>query len=277
MTEEEKELIRLRNVVQEQSKGKNLVIYTALFGSFESIPPTLPPSNNMWHTVIFTDQNLQIDAKDYQVVQTSYKSKNPRLSAKFFKICPHVIFPEYTYSLYIDANCILKPEISDLMQQKCNESLTALYFNHNKRNCAYEEIKTVAITGKESFINLMKILILLKRDKYPRHHGLIQGGFILRQHNIPEVSQMMDRWWDFILTYSERDQLSFNYLAWKNDFSFAYLEDFILHDSPYTEIVPHKSVRFGKNGERKNTLQDIVLNLYFDKIVVNRSQIDNAE
>ena len=34
----------------------------------------------------------------------------------------------------------------------------------------------------------------------------------------------MQHWWWFIVNLSKRDQLSFNYVAWKNKFSFDYLQ-----------------------------------------------------
>lgn len=34
----------------------------------------------------------------------------------------------------------------------------------------------------------------------------------------------MENWWEEIKYNSKRDQLSFNYVAWKNSFNFNYLE-----------------------------------------------------
>ena len=59
---------------------------------------------------------------------------------------------------------------------------------------------------------------------YPPNNGLINGGIILRHHNEPDCKKVMEDWWSEIKYNSKRDQLSFNYAAWKNNFQFNYLD-----------------------------------------------------
>ena len=59
---------------------------------------------------------------------------------------------------------------------------------------------------------------------YPPKNGLITGMVILRRHNEKDCIQTMEHWWEEIKYNSKRDQLSFNYCAWKNNLKFNYMD-----------------------------------------------------
>ncbi len=55
------------------------------------------------------------------------------------------------------------------------------------------------------------------REGMPCEYGLPEMGIIAREHNNPICIKIMEEWWDeFIRTKSQRDQLSFMYVIWKN-------------------------------------------------------------
>ena len=45
---------------------------------------------------------------------------------------------------------------------------------------------------------------------------MIQSGILFRKHNNKNVIEFQEKWWNEVLTKSKRDQLSFNYIKWKN-------------------------------------------------------------
>ena len=59
---------------------------------------------------------------------------------------------------------------------------------------------------------------------FPRNNGLITGMVILRRHNEKDCIETMEDWWKEIKYGSKRDQLSFNYCAWKNRLKFNYMD-----------------------------------------------------
>jgi len=67
---------------------------------------------------------------------------------------------------------------------------------------------------------------------------LICGGVIIRKHNESDCIKAMEDWWSEIKYHSKRDQLSFNYVAWKNDFKFNYLDGDI-RDNQYFNFIQH--------------------------------------
>ena len=62
-----------------------------------------------------------------------------------------------------------------------------------------------------------------KKEKYPDNNGLIESCLIIRKHNVKECINIMNKWYEEIKLNSHRDQLSFNYIAWKNNIKIKYI------------------------------------------------------
>ena len=76
---------------------------------------------------------------------------------------------------------------------------------------------------------------------YPAQNGLITGMVILRRHNEQDCIDTMEDWWTEIKYGSKRDQLSFNYVAWKNNLKFNYMEGDSRNNEYFTrDTKPHK-------------------------------------
>ncbi|MDE7250890.1 MAG: hypothetical protein K2N82_13635, partial [Lachnospiraceae bacterium] len=74
---------------------------------------------------------------------------------------------------------------------------------------------------------------------YPEHNGLIDSGILVRELKNERVIKVMETWWQEVLHGSKRDQLSFNYACWKNDF---------VYDSTDLYIYENKYVSNYKNN-----------------------------
>ena len=205
------------------------VVYTSVFGNYDDVvEPKLPEG---WDWKCFSEQNSLPIYED-----------NMR-NAKRYKILPHRFLKEYEISIYIDGNYIIKRDVNELVDRYLNDA-NAVFHNHNsqpaydKRNCIYDEARTILMFGEknmkitpergmknykdnpEIIVNQMKRYV---NDNYPEQNGLITGGVILRRHNEKDCIKVMEDWWKEIKYGSKRDQLSFNYVAWKNKFKFNYM------------------------------------------------------
>ena len=58
-------------------------------------------------------------------------------------------------------------------------------------------------------------------EGYPEHNGLVVQMEVLRRHNETDVVDSMEDQWVELKYNSKREQLSFNYIAWKNDLKFS--------------------------------------------------------
>lgn len=93
-----------------------------------------------------------------------------------------------------------------------------------RQKFAYGETKMT----KMSFLPKLKNM----KKRYPENNGLISTGVILRRHNDPKIIETMDAWWNEVENFSKRDQMSFNYIAWKYNTPFSILDDYI-RDNKY--------------------------------------------
>ena len=73
-------------------------------------------------------------------------------------------------------------------------------------------------------------------EGYPQNNGLAFTCVVVRKHNDSDTINLMENWWTEIKYGSKRDQLSFDYVAWKNNYDFKYLSG----DGRNDGIITHK-------------------------------------
>ncbi len=88
--------------------------------------------------------------------------------------------------------------------------------NHPHRNCIYDEGAECIRQNKDDDGLINSQLDLYKKEGFPVQQGMLQSGILIRKHNKENVINFQQQWWDEILRLSKRDQLSFNYIKWKN-------------------------------------------------------------
>ena len=62
----------------------------------------------------------------------------------------------------------------------------------------------------------------------------------IRENNDLDIIKTMEDWWTEIKYNSRRDQLSFNYVTWKNNFKFSYLEGDSRKNEYFLQTGKHK-------------------------------------
>ncbi len=99
------------------------------------------------------------------------------------------------------------------------------------RSCIYDEGATILNLGEKNGGNYKDNPKLIQRQMgrymdmhYPRNNGLVVQMEVLRRHNEQDVVDSMEDQWVELKYNSKREQLSFNYIAWKNDLKFSYIQ-----------------------------------------------------
>ncbi|MFC1721250.1 glycosyltransferase domain-containing protein [Patescibacteria group bacterium] len=226
------------------NKQKKIIIYTAIFGGRDRITePVYLPANADF--VCFTDSDIKSDA--WEVRKVEPVSESSVRAAKIYKVLPHKYFPDYEYSIWIDGNILVHGDINELINEYLKDVNFAAYDHmkcEDKRDCIYDEaqaLQEAAERGRHKNLNFEKLEKQIQRYKeegYPANNGLIHSAIMLRRHNEPDVIKTMDDWWKEIVNNSRRDQLSFNYVAWKNNFKFVYLPG-DSRNNKYFKMVAH--------------------------------------
>jgi len=227
------------------SKGdEKIVVYTAIFGKKDVLhDPLVRPIGVDF--VCFTDQPLSSSV--WRVVRVSPPEKDSTRSARKYKILAHKFLPEYDMSMWVDGNVLVKGDVREFLEKYLSVNNFAV-FDHAQ--CPDMPISTLAeheerLLAMERAGKHQEDPDLMHRqgeayraDGYPDDRGLAWTLVLLRRHNAPDVVRAMDAWWQELVRWSKRDQISFNYVAWKTGLLFSYIPLDGM-DNPYTKRLNH--------------------------------------
>lgn len=216
------------------SEKKQVVMYTAITNNYDTLKEVNYPSPDIDY-IAFTD-NKDLKSKTWKVIYLeNLIMDNYVKTVKYYKMLPHIFLSHYQYSIWIDGSMNIKQDIQPLLEHLYQYPLTV--FKHPERNCIYQEMEVCRMWNLDNELTMRKQMDLYRFKGYPKDNGLISSGVLLRQHNHPHVIKVMEDWWEEIFSHSKRDQLSFNYVAWKNGINHQTLkwQDLI----KYFTIYPH--------------------------------------
>ena len=233
----------------------NKVIYTAIIGGYdELIEPEYIPKE--WEFVCFSDRNLKSKVWDVREAIPIYED-NTRTARKH-KLLPHRLFPDYQYSLWVDGNIMIRQDVNELLSYLDDCNYATYDHSQNKldpRNCIYDEGYTILQFGdinmkknpERGLKNYKDNPFLIKsqmeryvKEGYPPNNGLVVQMEVLRRHNEKDVINAMENHWSELKYNSKREQLSFNYIAWKTNLKFNYIQGDSRNNEYFINVGKHK-------------------------------------
>lgn len=241
-----------RASVKKQTKNtKRIAVYTAIFGAYDNLIPQ--PSYPDVDYICFTDQPFKSDTWDIRYSDPI--PNDPTRSSRIHKILPHKYLADYDISIFIDGNYIITKDVNQLIDRYLTDE-KMLIFDHaqcsDARDCVYDEYDALVEIGKQSGKfkddpEVMKDQIdRYRKDGYPDNNGLIFSAVLVRRHHDAEVMGLMEAWWHEVNNYSKRDQLSFNYVAWKSKFQYKFLDGDLRNHEYFFMLAKH-----GQNFKKK--------------------------
>ncbi|WP_267443628.1 glycosyltransferase domain-containing protein [Erwinia psidii] len=189
-----------------------MCLYTAVTGNYEELNELTPDIAGAGiDKICFTDDpTLTSETWDVRVVKPAFAMDSVR-SQRMLKILPHRILAEYRSSLYIDNSISLKQNPVDIINFFCGISDISVPL-HSYRDHLYEEFIEVAKSGLDDPARIFE-----QMNHYQLTHSeMLQAkpywaGIMIRNHMNSNVINMMETWYQHILRYSRRDQLSLKY------------------------------------------------------------------
>ena len=178
--------------------------------------------NTNWTVLPISDYILNLDVDNYK-------------KQRYLKMHPHLLFPNYTISLYIDGSMSIKGDLNEFLLRLLTPNYNLFMLEHPERNCIYKEMEEVVALNREKKEKTDFLEKKYLEMNFPKEYGLIEGNIIVRKHNEKECIEFMEEWWKMVKNYSYRDQLSFNYILWKNGFKIKYFSkrfsrSYFIHD-----------------------------------------------
>lgn len=228
------------------------VIYTAIFGGYDALQePTVRPDG--WDFVCFSDQQISSKTWDVRVVEPT--EGDPTRTARKYKILPHRYLGSYDVSIWMDGNLLVRGDVNELVEKHLQNTNVAVFDHAHARHRDKEKSPDVSGSVREQ---LEKLLAMAEKGRvkddpavmqaqyeryqqegFPDDNGILLSMVLLRRHNEPDVREAMELWWQEVKKGSKRDQLSFNYAAWKTGLDFVYIKENV-RENDYFLHMPHK-------------------------------------
>lgn len=229
--------------------NKRTVIYTAIFGPKDKLlEPEVKPEG--FDFVCFTDQDFT--SKIWDIRKSKREYNDPTRDARKRKVLVHEYLPEYETSIWIDGNIIVRGNPQELIDTYLKDASMAIYDKRNNAwdpgDCVYGELENLLELGRQRGVHKDDPLVMqeqvgrYRKEGYPEHNGMIISMIMIRRHRAVDVQDAMNVWWTEIEKGSKRDQLSFNYSAWKTRLKFAWLPG-DSRDNEYFKHVYHPEHR----------------------------------
>lgn len=197
------------------------VLYTCTTNDYDDIYEikTYKYIDKDWDYVFFTDNEEHIKLGQigiWEVRPLQYTELDNTRNNRWHKLNPHILFPDYEQSIYIDANIVILTD--HLFKQIEKKNLSFILPKHFKNKCIYQEYKDVLKLelDKKDLIN--KELDLIKQAGMPKNYGFCENNILYRKHNDDIIRKIDEEWWYMVKNYAKRDQLSLCYLLWKYGF-----------------------------------------------------------
>lgn len=194
-----------------------LAIYTVLVGSKEELSNPLyylgdqAPTDLELDFICFTDKEGLV-SPTWQIRKLEHPLLPPEKLSRLPKALPHEFLPDYEYSLYIDNTVVFQrlPQQMDI-----GDGAIFRAFRHPWRSCPLDEADIIVKSGLDGATVVANQARFYTRQGRPLDdiRSLTSGTVLLRKHHHPDVQRFGELWWEQILLFSKRDQISLDLCA----------------------------------------------------------------
>ncbi len=213
------------------------VVYTVITGYKEEIRNPFPYNSPDYERICFTD-NPELESKDWTIVPIDNHYLKSERESRRPKLLPHRFLPDFEYSLYIDNTVDFKVDPLDIYKKYINSDSSLVCFNHPWRDCIYDEGEIIIKSGFDDEYRVREQLDFYHSQGFPRHNGLIAGTVLFRKHLDAKLIDLTEEWFNHVLRYSKRDQLSFPFIAWHKNFYYSSLDGSLLSNPIIDWLAP---------------------------------------
>lgn len=222
-----------------------IAVYTCIIGGYDELQePMIHPNNIDYYAI--TDFDIPLTSKWKRIDPNSFEGiseYNAPLKNRYFKMFPHIVFPNYKYSVYVDGNFRIYTDFTEHVNRLSDYGFA--HFRHHKRTSVLQEAEACKILKKEKPETIDKYIEKLRLNGFPDNYGLIACDIIVREHNKESCVKVMEQWWVEFRDFVRRDQLSLPYVLYKNGIAIDEVATLggNVHQDYSFEIMKHKKYR----------------------------------
>ncbi len=214
-------------ISKNKNKSAKVAVYTSIFGESDIIHEPLYKSDKCDYYAI-TDQNLSTDSF-WKKLDCSgipgFSEYDGYHKSKFCKLFPHILFPEYDYSIWVDGNAQIVADLYPLIDQ-LDDSHVMGSFENPLHDCIYTEKNYIIYIDAANTKAIENQIKTYKKAGFPPKYGMREFSILMRRHSDKKLQDLMNQWWEHCNKYTMRDQISFPFILWKNGLDIDYIQKY---------------------------------------------------
>ncbi len=223
------------------------IIYTVITGAYDSIKQPLVVEEGIEY-ILFTNNPKIIEAGVWKVVQIpseqwqgrTERENNILLSRKVKMLAHKYLLEGAEWSLYIDADMLIKESLTELLKDLYDDTLFAAC-RHSYCKSVSEEINDLKAKGMVNTTQIENQWQRYVERGFEDDLGISENGLLIRRHNDARVIALMELWWEEYQNGCLRDQVSLMPCIYRTSFMtyFQFIEMDIRNNN-FVEVMRHK-------------------------------------
>lgn len=135
----------------------------------------------------------------------------------YLKHMPHKLFPEYDISVWEDGKVSINKNVQLLLDLDYEDN-KFISNKHPERQSVYDEINILRSYKWEKKSVCDELEQKYKQEGFPNNFGLVDTCMMIRRHNDPYVSEIMNEALELLNKYGiTRHELVLTYVLWKQN------------------------------------------------------------
>ena len=217
---------------------EKIVIYTALFGDYDDVVEMCIDDERI-DFVLFTDRSdLCSECWDIRIVSNVWRDS--AIANRYYKLHPHIMFSDYKYSIYIDANISIQKNPVLLVEEVIDKQPIAA-IKHPNRTTIIEEGLACIARGKSGFFKTVDQIVKYVESGYAFDNSFTANYVLIREHNNKHVVKVMECVWDHLHSYTARDQISLPFCSAHENMTVLPIEQDMKSSGSFFIFNPHRS------------------------------------
>ncbi len=198
---------------------EKIAVYTVVFGDYDALyePKCCPdncsfflisdcgsiPPESSWKRLVLPEE-----------IRAQMRGMNNIEKNRFLKMMPHLLFPDFNYSVYLDGNVQMVTDPTEFINRMPPWGMSSHL--HVSRTCVYEEAKAILLQKKAAKEDMEDVVAYLEQERMPKNYGLLECPVLVRRHNQPECKKLMEEWWELFERFPFRDQMLLPLVLYRN-------------------------------------------------------------
>ena len=224
-----------------------ITVYTCISGMYDKISPLSNGEYQDVSCICFSDYEYSAGLGwHYHTFESPRRLTNGHDINRYHKIFPQRVLRGCRYSVYVDGNIRYIGSYRKLVEEFRKSGAALGAFRHPEKRTIKEEAEACQKQGKFDKYDLARID---HQMEFYSEEGLnlnapVTANYLLVRDNMhPRLQIAMSLWWSQLFEFTKRDQLSLNYVLWKMQVPWVFLDDLKdVHESDLVRLSHNRPI-----------------------------------